>query len=68
MIVIDASALIEVLLNTPASGKVTERLFARTVTLYAAHLLDVKLFTSCVATRIREMSVKRSEQAAEKDP
>ena len=64
MIVIDASALVEVLLNTPASAKVTERLFGRNETLYAPHLLDLE-----VAQVLRryalsgEMSDERSEQA-----
>jgi hypothetical protein len=37
VIVIDASALIEVLLNTPASAKVTESLFGGADTLHAPH-------------------------------
>jgi len=66
VIVIDASALIEVLLNTPASAKVTERLFGSADTLHAPHLLDLE-----VAQVLRrytlsgEMSVERSEQALE---
>ena len=66
MIVIDASALVEVLLNTPASAKVTERLFGRNDTLHAPHLLDLE-----VAQVLRryalsgEMSDERSEQALE---
>jgi predicted nucleic acid-binding protein len=66
VIVIDASALVEVLLNTPASAKVTERLFGRNDTLHAPHLLDLE-----VAQVLRryalsgEMSDERSEQALE---
>ena len=66
MIVIDASALVEILLNTPASAKVTERLFGRNDTLHAPHLLDLE-----VAQVLRryalsgEMSDERSEQALE---
>jgi predicted nucleic acid-binding protein len=66
VIVIDASALIEVLLNTAASGKVSERLFARTDTFHTPHLLDLE-----VAQVLRrytlsgEMSLERSEQALE---
>ena len=66
MIVIDASALLEVLLNTPAAGKVAERLFAENDTLHAPHVLDLE-----VAQVLRrytfsgEMDVKRSEQALE---
>jgi predicted nucleic acid-binding protein len=66
VIVIDASALIEVLLNTPASAKVAERLFGHADTLHAPHLLDLE-----VAQVLRrytlsgEMSMERSEQALE---
>ena len=63
MIVIDASALLEVLLNTLASGRVTERLFSQNETLHAPHLLDLE-----VAQVLRrytlsgEMDAERSEQ------
>ena len=66
MIVIDASALIEVLLNTPAAARVTERLFGRVDTLHVPHLLDLE-----VAQVLRrytlsgQMSIARSEQALE---
>ena len=43
MIVVDASAVLEVLLNTPAGVRVIERLFAPTETLHAPHLLDVEI-------------------------
>ncbi|HEX7389995.1 MAG TPA: type II toxin-antitoxin system VapC family toxin [Acidiphilium sp.] len=42
MIVVDASALLEVLLRTPAAGTVEERLFAPGQTLHAPHLIDVE--------------------------
>ncbi len=64
MIVIDASALLEMLLNTPASGRVTERLFGQNETLHAPHVLDLE-----VAQVLRryslsgEMDAERSEQA-----
>jgi predicted nucleic acid-binding protein len=66
VIVIDASALIEVLLTTRASAKVTKRLFGGNDTLHAPHLLDLE-----VAEVLRrytlsgEMSVERGEQALE---
>ena len=66
MIVVDASAVLELLLNTPASGRVAERLFARNDTLHAPHLLDLE-----VAQVLRrytfsgEMEAERSEQALE---
>lgn len=43
MIVVDASALLEVLLRTPAAEKVEERLFDERESLHAPHLLDVEV-------------------------
>ncbi len=42
MIVIDASAVLELLLRTPAARAVERRLFAPGETLHAPHLLDVE--------------------------
>ena len=42
MIVVDASALLEVLFRTPAADAVEDRLFAAGQTLHAPHLLDVE--------------------------
>lgn len=43
MIVIDASAVLEALLRTPAAKAVEDRLFAHRQTLHAPHLLDVEV-------------------------
>jgi predicted nucleic acid-binding protein len=43
VIVVDASALLEVLLNTPSGTRVASRLFAEHETLHAPHLLDVEV-------------------------
>lgn len=43
MIVVDASALLEALLRTPAANAVEDRLFAPGQTLHAPHLLDVEI-------------------------
>jgi predicted nucleic acid-binding protein len=43
MIVVDASALLEALLRTPAAQAVEERLFEPQQTLHAPHLLDVEV-------------------------
>lgn len=43
MIVVDASAILEVLLNTPAASRITKRLFATRQTLHAPHLLDLEV-------------------------
>jgi len=42
VIVVDASALLEILLRTPAAEAVEDRLFAPGETLHAPHLLDVE--------------------------
>ncbi len=43
MIVVDASAALEVLLRTSAAGAVEERLFNPRQTLHAPHLIDVEV-------------------------
>lgn len=43
MIVVDASALLEVLLQTPAAEPIADRLFDPEETLHAPHLLDVEV-------------------------
>ena len=43
MIVVDASALIEVLLNTASGSRITERLFDGQETLHAPCLLDIEV-------------------------
>jgi predicted nucleic acid-binding protein len=43
LIVVDASAIIEVLLQTPAASRVSQRIFAAGETLHAPHLLDVEV-------------------------
>jgi predicted nucleic acid-binding protein len=43
MIVVDASAVLEVLLNTSAATRVAARLFAAGETLHAPHLLDLEV-------------------------
>ena len=43
MIIVDASAALEVLLRTPAAGTVEARLFAPGETLHAPHLIDLEV-------------------------
>ena len=43
MIVVDASALVEVLLNTPSGSRITERLFDKQELLNAPCLLDIEV-------------------------
>ncbi len=53
MIVVDASALLEALLRTPAARAVEERLFEPQQTLHSPHLLDIE-----VAQVIRRYAAK----------
>jgi predicted nucleic acid-binding protein len=43
MIVVDASALLEVILRTPAAFAIEQHLFAAAETLHAPHLIDVEV-------------------------
>ena len=43
MIVVDASAVLELLLGTPDGARVAERIFAPGETLHAPHLLDLEV-------------------------
>lgn len=43
MIVVDASVILEVLLQTPVASRVSRRIFAAGETLHAPHLLDVEI-------------------------
>jgi predicted nucleic acid-binding protein len=43
VIVVDASALLEALLRTPAAAAVEERLFDERYTLHAPHLIDLEV-------------------------
>jgi predicted nucleic acid-binding protein len=41
--VVDASAILEVLLVTPAGQSIEDRIFSTTETLHAPHLLDLEV-------------------------
>lgn len=43
MIVVDASAMLEVLLNTPAAERIVDRLSAAGETLHTPHLIDLEI-------------------------
>jgi predicted nucleic acid-binding protein len=43
VIVVDASAMLEVLLNTPDGARISDRLFSSGETLHAPHLLDLEV-------------------------
>ena len=63
MIVVDASAVLEVLLQTPAAPHVGERIFASGETLHAPHLLDVEI--AQVLRRYARAGVISSARAAQ---
>lgn len=63
MIVVDASAVLEVLLQTPAAARVSRRIFASGETLHAPHLLDVEI--AQVLRRYARSGVISAERGAE---
>jgi predicted nucleic acid-binding protein len=64
VIVVDASAILEVLLNTPAGARVSERIFLPGETLRAPHLLDVEVAQVLRRNaRAREMDSARGLEA-----
>ena len=63
MIVIDASAVLEVLLQTPAAAKVGRRMFAAGETLHAPHLLDLEV--AQVLRRYARSGVISAKRASE---
>jgi predicted nucleic acid-binding protein len=66
LIVIDASALIEVLLNTADGGRVATRLFDGRETLHAPHLIDVEVAQVMRRySRSGELAAMRGKQALE---
>jgi len=66
VIVVDASAVIEVLLNTPAGIQIAERLFNLDETLHTPHLLDVEVAQVLRRyTRTGELEAARGLQALE---
>lgn len=66
MIVVDASAILEVLLNTPAGARVSERIFVPGETLHAPHLLDLEVAQVLRRyARARELDSGRGLEALE---
>jgi predicted nucleic acid-binding protein len=66
MIVLDASAAVDWLLQTPAGQRIEQRIYARSETLHTVHLLDVE-FAQVLRRLVREktLAVKRAEEAIE---
>ena len=66
MIVVDASAVLEVLLRTADAGAVEERLFASGERLHAPHLLDIEVTHAIRRHRLLgEIAERRASDAME---
>src|SRR5665213_960815 len=66
VIVVDASAVLEVLLRTAGAGAVEERLFASGERLHAPHLLDLEVTHVIRRHRLRgEIAERRASQAVD---
>ena len=66
MIVVDASAVVEFLLQTPLGQRVEASLFARTEELHAPHLLDVEVIQALRRlVRTGDVLPTRAEEALE---
>lgn len=55
MIVIDASAMIELLLRTPRAARIAARLATPRVTIHAPHLLDLEVLSALRALEARKV-------------
>jgi predicted nucleic acid-binding protein len=66
MIVLDASAAVDWLLQTPAGQRIEQRIYARNDTLHTVYLLDVE-FAQVLRRLVREgtLARKRAEEAME---
>ena len=66
MIVLDASAVIEWLLQTPVGAKVDRRIFSRPISLHAPHLLDLEV-AQVLRRYVRDkaVSAQRGQEALE---
>ena len=66
MIVLDASAAIEWLLKSPAGTKIDKRIFSRSESLHAPHLLDIEV-AQVLRRYVREKTItaQRGQEALE---
>jgi len=66
MIVLDASAAVDWLLQTPAGQRIEQRIYASNDSLHTVHLLDVE-FAQVMRRLVREgtLAPKRAEEAIE---
>ncbi len=64
MIVVDASAVLEVLLRTTVGLRVEERIFAERISLHAPHIIDIEAVHALRRLAVaRELSVQRGREA-----
>lgn len=63
MIVLDASAVIDWLLQTPAGQRIEKRIYARNETLHAPHILDLEV--TQVLRRLAQQGVLTGRRAGE---
>jgi predicted nucleic acid-binding protein len=66
MIVLDASAIVDWMLQTPAGQRIEQRIYAHNDTLHTVHLLDVE-FAQVLRRLVREATLtsRRAEEAME---
>jgi predicted nucleic acid-binding protein len=66
MIVLDASAVVDWMLQTPAGQRIEQRIYAHNDTLHSVHLLDVE-FAQVLRRLVREgtLTCRRAEEATE---
>jgi predicted nucleic acid-binding protein len=66
MIVLDASATVDWMLQTPAGQRIEQRIYARNDTLHSVHLLDVE-FAQVLRRLVREKTLtsRRAGEAIE---
>lgn len=66
MIVLDASAVVDWMLQTPAGQRIEQRIYSRQETLHSVHLLDVE-FAQVLRRLVREgtLTARRAEEAIE---
>ena len=66
MIVLDTSAAVDWLLQTPAGQRIEQRIYAHQETLHSVHLIDVE-FVQVMRRLVREgtLTAKRAEEAIE---
>jgi predicted nucleic acid-binding protein len=66
VIVLDASAIVDWMLQTPAGQRIEQRIYAHNDTLHSVHLLDVE-FAQVLRRLVREgtLTSRRAEEAME---